>query len=897
MEIPASESFQPIRVRRTVEDIAVYPGSNVPVGQPQALGPPDATMGLNDAQQSLVSVGRSPQTMNSAGGDSGGQTISPQKKELREEIEFLRRAMVETRAQAMEQAEHIVAQQRFGFEQAAQNYEAQARDINEAEMAKQRASLERNFTGSVLQAQQEAQRELDFQKRKILQEAEQAVLEGKNQTLSEAEQAFSVQQTAMQEQYGAAMKQAEEHVLAEKRKVQEVLEQYQESERRVNLMSEHLQQQVNVQESNFSNQNLQTESLMHALKLSEQRELALQQHQGDSSSLAQELKMQNQRMVDMQEQYNILHYEYSSTVNEAQRQRDLQEKQMKNVEMQMEKLQQHLLQAQQQQEERKKIAEGDLRDQGAKAPAVHDISTPPVTRSILDLNFKEEETSVFIPFGNPSSKPAAADENKKTEGVPKGSSEKSPPSSPVPNETLTKTKEADSIKFEAFPSAVQFRYWKLNFMKKVAASSGRPQEAFAWISKVQNSSFDELEDCEGFLTLDAKIASALFDILTGEFKRRVQNLEEKASRLGKMMTGRQLAWLIYDKMRTSEADGSLLEITDLINVELKGDNLPALINDWDAALEGQSHEPSEAIKEGLFRKQLERSHQLTAAMALINQDVTQRGEKRSYDRLYQMVLLHIEHKNKVKNRNDLASKSGRFGAPATDPQKASKGKKGDCRQYIKKGSCSRGDECPFIHDDDKANARRGRPRQRTTPRKDRKDSRSSKSSRGNSSGSQSSSKSRKSGGGKPRYASPGRPADNKKKLTGTSPSGKKDRPPCRQHQQGKCSRGKECDYWHTPPCRFHKQGTCRAGDKCVFLHKDPPAAALTDSGSDSGKSAQSKKEKKEKKTKKDKKEKEGQAEIAMCKNEDSYPGCGAFVCSNNQSSNGGRKPSELPLNQ
>ena len=53
---------------------------------------------------------------------------------------------------------------------------------------------------------------------------------------------------------------------------------------------------------------------------------------------------------------------------------------------------------------------------------------------------------------------------------------------------------------------------------------------------------------------------------------------------------------------------------------------------------------------------------------------------------------------------------------------------------------------------------------------------------------------------------------------GASPSGAKDRYPCRFYTAGKCHKGNECEYWHIPVCRFHKQGTCEKGGICLFLH-------------------------------------------------------------------------------
>ena len=38
--------------------------------------------------------------------------------------------------------------------------------------------------------------------------------------------------------------------------------------------------------------------------------------------------------------------------------------------------------------------------------------------------------------------------------------------------------------------------------------------------------------------------------------------------------------------------------------------------------------------------------------------------------------------------------------------------------------------------------------------------------------------------------------------------------------KGKCTKGKECDFWHPNQCHFFKAGKCEV-DKCAFPHFDP----------------------------------------------------------------------------
>ena len=53
----------------------------------------------------------------------------------------------------------------------------------------------------------------------------------------------------------------------------------------------------------------------------------------------------------------------------------------------------------------------------------------------------------------------------------------------------------EKIDFSQWPSITAFRAWKLSVKKKIAAASRYSQEAFAWITEVENATkFEELEE-------------------------------------------------------------------------------------------------------------------------------------------------------------------------------------------------------------------------------------------------------------------------------------------------------------------------------------------------------------------------------------------------------------------
>ena len=130
-------------------------------------------------------------------------------------------------------------------------------------------------------------------------------------------------------------------------------------------------------------------------------------------------------------------------------------------------------------------------------------------------------------------------------------------------------------------------------------------------------------------------------------------------------------------------------------MELKGDNLKTLLNEWESCLIGLKTVPPQDILESLFRKQLERSESLKGMMTLLNMNVTQNGEVRSYEKLVSMLRTFLEDSRRRRNRDALTNQQGRSRAtPATGeaPKKAP----GDCHTFMKYGSCSRPD-CPWNH--------------------------------------------------------------------------------------------------------------------------------------------------------------------------------------------------------
>ena len=111
-----------------------------------------------------------------------------------------------------------------------------------------------------------------------------------------------------------------------------------------------------------------------------------------------------------------------------------------------------------------------------------------------------------------------------------------------------------------------------------------------WITEVeQAASYQELEEPgEGILQeLNNKIAVGLLKIIHREFRRKITTIETNLGKESKLLNGRQVAWLIYNRNKSSEACKHINNFQALLAVELRGDNLQAYCNDWEMAMQSQ----------------------------------------------------------------------------------------------------------------------------------------------------------------------------------------------------------------------------------------------------------------------------------------------------------------------
>ena len=87
---------------------------------------------------------------------------------------------------------------------------------------------------------------------------------------------------------------------------------------------------------------------------------------------------------------------------------------------------------------------------------------------------------------------------------------------------------------------------------------------------------------------------------------------------------------MFQHFRINDMENSMLDFSDLMALELKGDNLRGFDTEWDNVLLGMNEVPDEKYLENLYRNQVKKSKQFELLYNQMETDVFLRGHVRSY---------------------------------------------------------------------------------------------------------------------------------------------------------------------------------------------------------------------------------------------------------------------------
>ena len=724
---------------------------------------------------------------------------SPDKEVLKSEVGQLRTHL----AFVMNHSENAMRGQQARFLRTAQQYEQMARDVTESEVAQATADVTAQYTSRIFQAEQ-----------CIAQEAEVALHTQEQSVVTQAESYMVHQETNVKKLY-------QEEMQAYKDKVDSVEEHANKEYTKLHESASHtLQQGNNRMEAMWTELNQAKSATANDSK-------TIKEQQDKIGSLEQTIQKLQRGLDDGQarmKQFQLM-FEQNEKGKEAQKEENERNNAelQKRIELRIEEYVQRNAELQKQMEDMQDVVQDQYQRMLQKDESIAEWEAAWRQAEQQQQQQQQQKTE-----RQPS--PEVTKEKPDPQGTAAPVPDPPQPYQPAPTSPRTATpkphkavtnlgnedpqgtrsKEADCVTFPQLPKSHELRGWKIIVKRNLAAASGRPRTAVQWFSEAdQAQSIEELEDDGTFETLSSKIASALLNIIHGEFKRQIEVIEEKLLMEGKMLNGRQLYFLVLKDRSRPTTDDRISTFEDLLRVQMNGDNLRRFQTDWEKALLVMQNKPADEVLEALYKRQIQDSKQLEQSLILYNLETTQQGKPRSYERLTEMVVNHLNAKRDNRNSQEPrqhanAAKEG----PAAD----------DCRTYWWKGACPRGAACAFKHNRMSPDAK-GKGKGTKGPKgagkgkgKDKDRSQSPGTRRGRTEEREQSP--RRSGSGQP--------------TRGNSPSGKKNRLPCKNHMKGECKKGKDCDFWHPQQCKFIKDGgTCKYGKDCQFVH--PPKAKRKDS--------------------------------------------------------------------
>ena len=194
-----------------------------------------------------------------------------------------------------------------------------------------------------------------------------------------------------------------------------------------------------------------------------------------------------------------------------------------------------------------------------------------------------------------------------------------------------------------------------------------------------------------FEVLDARIASALNRIIhNSHFKRRISLEEQEAQKQDRFLSGRQIAYLIYEYFRVTGANDSVENHADLCTIVLRIDDIQEFDSKWDGILLTVTKIPYDDILEGLYKLRIRESEKLKTVLELYDLETHQKKLGPDYHRLKAMVNRSIEQNLRIKN---FEARNGNYERNAVVKNQGTKQRVqrilGDCWQWESNGLCER----------------------------------------------------------------------------------------------------------------------------------------------------------------------------------------------------------------
>ena len=190
------------------------------------------------------------------------------------------------------------------------------------------------------------------------------------------------------------------------------------------------------------------------------------------------------------------------------------------------------------------------------------------------------------------------------------------------------------------------------------SASTDPDKAFDWISETrkEGQTLEALRDVDKFTTLDAKLLSALANILTGDCARNVDTYKETEATNKRYVRGRQVLLMMHEHFSTNIKHGATYALQDRFSVKLKGDNLRGFISNWNQVMAGIPKVPEVSVLETLFFNQGKNSKAIAHDLQEYHR-AEEGSDKKTYEFLVAAVHRYLDRERLQPNRERAARTS------------------------------------------------------------------------------------------------------------------------------------------------------------------------------------------------------------------------------------------------
>ena len=142
-----------------------------------------------------------------------------------------------------------------------------------------------------------------------------------------------------------------------------------------------------------------------------------------------------------------------------------------------------------------------------------------------------------------------------------------------------------------------------------------------------------------------------------ESSRKVSLEEQKAQKQDRFLRGRQIAYLIYEYFRVTEANDSVENYAELFTISLRNDDIQEFGSKWDGILLSMTKIPPDDTLEGLYKLRIRGYEKLKTVLELYDLETHKKKLGPDYHRLKAMVKRSLEQY--IRNKN-FAARHGNY---------------------------------------------------------------------------------------------------------------------------------------------------------------------------------------------------------------------------------------------